>query len=91
MLPEYDPWKYGSFALNAGKQAYRITQQIQQQISAQQAAGTLDRMPPILAFQSVVDATVTAPALVHNLFERLPASLRREMPCATEYPPTGVV
>ncbi len=30
-------------------------------------------MPPILAFQSVVDATVTAPALVHNLFERLPA------------------
>jgi alpha-beta hydrolase superfamily lysophospholipase len=73
LLPEYDPWKYGSFALNAGMQAYRITQQIQQQISAQQAAGTLDRMPPILAFQSVVDATVTAPALVNNLFERLPA------------------
>jgi hypothetical protein len=72
-LPEYDPWKYGSFALNAGKEAYRITQQIQQQISAQQAAGTLDRMPPILAFQSIVDATVSAPALVNNLFERLPA------------------
>jgi alpha-beta hydrolase superfamily lysophospholipase len=73
ILPEYDPWKYGSFALNAGEQAYRITQKIQRQISAQQAAGTLDRMPPILAFQSVVDDTVTAPALVHNLFERLPA------------------
>jgi alpha-beta hydrolase superfamily lysophospholipase len=73
LLPEYDPWKYGSFAMNAAKQAYRITQQIQQQISAQTEAGTLHRMPPILAFQSVVDATVTAPALVHNLFERLPA------------------
>jgi len=73
LLPEYDPWKYGSFALNAGKEAHRITQQIQQQISAQTKAGTLDRMPPILAFQSVVDATVTAPALVGNLFERLPA------------------
>jgi alpha-beta hydrolase superfamily lysophospholipase len=73
LLPEYDPWKYGSFALNAGEQAYRITHQIQQQISAQQEAGTLDRMPPILAFQSVVDATVTAPALVDHLFERLPA------------------
>jgi alpha-beta hydrolase superfamily lysophospholipase len=72
LLPEYDPWKYGSFALNAGKEAYRITQQIQRQISAQAKAGTLDRMPPILAFQSVVDATVTAPALVNNLFERLP-------------------
>jgi len=73
LLPEYDPWKYGSFALNAGKEAYRITQQIQRQISVQTKAGTLDRMPPILAFQSVVDATVTAPALVNNLFERLPA------------------
>jgi len=73
LRPEYDPWKYGSFALNAGKQAYRITQEIQRQISAQAKAGNLDRMPAILAFQSVVDATVTAPALVHNLFERLPS------------------
>ncbi len=73
LLPEYDPWKYGSFALNAGKQAYRMTQEIQRQISAQTKAGTLGRMPPILAFQSVVDATVTAPALVHSFFDRLPA------------------
>jgi alpha-beta hydrolase superfamily lysophospholipase len=73
LLPEYDPWKYGSFALNAGKQAYLITQEIQKQISSQAAAGTLNRMPPILAFQSAVDATVIAPALVHNLFERLPS------------------
>jgi len=73
LQPEYDPWKYGSFALNAGEQAYRITQRIQQQISALQEAGALDRMPPVLAFQSVVDDTVTAPALVDNLFERLPA------------------
>jgi alpha-beta hydrolase superfamily lysophospholipase len=73
LLPEYDPWKYGSFALNAGKQAYRITQEIQQQISEQAEAGTLGRMPPVLAFQSVVDATVTAPALVNNFFDRLPA------------------
>lgn len=72
LLPEYDPWKYGSFALNAGKLAYEITIAIQKQITQQEAAGTLGRMPTILAFQSVVDATVSAPALVHNLFERLP-------------------
>ncbi len=72
LLPEYDPWKYGSFALNAGKQAYLITTAIQKQISEQEVAGTLGQMPPILAFQSVVDSTVLAPALVHNLFERLP-------------------
>ena len=73
LLPEYDAWKYGSFALNAGKQAYEITQEIQRQITTQAKAGNLDRFPPVLAFQSVVDSTVTAPALVHNLFERLPA------------------
>lgn len=72
ILPEYDPWKYGSFALNAGKQAHLITKEIQRQITVQSKAGNLDRMPPVLAFQSVVDSTVTAPALVHNLFERLP-------------------
>lgn len=74
LQPEYDPWKYGSFALNAGKQAYLITQQIQRQIDAQSAAGTLQEMPQILAFQSVVDATVAAPDLVNNLFNRLPAA-----------------
>ncbi len=72
LLPEYDPWKYGSFALNAGKQAYEITQEIQKQITRHEKAGNLSQMPPILAFQSVVDATITAPALVNDLFRRLP-------------------
>ena len=72
LQPEYDPWKYGSFALNAGIQAYRITKEIQSQITSQGRAGLLGRMPPILAFQSAVDATVQAPALISNLFERLP-------------------
>jgi len=73
ILPEYDPFKYGSFALNAGKQAYLITQEIQNQISALEGSGALERFPPILAFQSAVDATVEAPVLVSGLFERLPA------------------
>jgi len=72
ILPEYDPFKYGSFALNAGKQAYRLTREIQSRISRLGPTGSLERFPPLLAFQSVVDATVTASALVHGLFERLP-------------------
>ena len=73
ILPEYDPYKYGSFALNAGKQAYLITQEIQSRIAKLGAAGELKRFPPTLAFQSVVDATVTAPTLVTGLFDPLPA------------------
>jgi len=72
ILPEYDPFKYGSFALNGGKQAYRLTREIQSRISRLGPSGSLERFPPLLAFQSVVDATVTASALVHGLFERLP-------------------
>ena len=73
ILPEYDAFKYGSFALNAGKQAHLLTNEIQRQISRLDSSDVLQRMPPILAFQSVVDATVSAPALVEGLFERLPA------------------
>ncbi len=29
LLPEYDPFKYGSFAVNAGDQVYRLTTEIQ--------------------------------------------------------------
>ncbi len=70
--PEYDPYKYNSFAVNAGDQVYRLTTRIRAEIDTLNAAGKLDRMPPILAFQSVADATVSAPALVDTLFARLP-------------------
>ena len=72
VLPEYDPFKYNSFAVNAGNQAYRLTNEIQNQITRYTKSGVLSRLPPIMAFQSVVDATVRAPALIEGLFDRLP-------------------
>jgi alpha-beta hydrolase superfamily lysophospholipase len=69
---EYDPFKYGSFAVNAGDQAYRLTMEIQRRITLEGNRDTLSRLSPILAFQSVVDATVSAPALIEGLFYRLP-------------------
>jgi hypothetical protein len=72
LLPEYDPYKYGSFAVNAADVAHRLTVQIQKQITALGKKNELDRVPPILAFSSVVDATVLAPDLIANLFDRLP-------------------
>ncbi len=74
ILPEYDPFKYNSFAVNAGHQVYRITNDIQSRIEAIGAAGKLNRFPPILAFQSVVDATVSTRAVVDRLFRKLPAN-----------------
>ncbi len=69
---EYDPFKYGSFAINAGDQAYRLTKEIGRRIDKLGGNGKLAGFPPVLAFQSGVDATVSVPALVSNLFEKLP-------------------
>jgi alpha-beta hydrolase superfamily lysophospholipase len=71
ILPEYDPFKYNSFAINAGVQARDITLHMHDQIRQLSAQGLLGKMPPVLAFQSAVDATVTARAVVTGLFDLL--------------------
>ncbi|MEW9836178.1 alpha/beta hydrolase [Mesorhizobium marinum] len=73
VLPEFDPFKYNSFAVNAGEQAWRMTQKLRTRLDQLAADGRLGEVAPILAFQSAVDATVVANAVVTGLFERLPA------------------
>jgi pimeloyl-ACP methyl ester carboxylesterase len=41
ILPEYDPFKYNSFAVNAGDQVYRLTTEIQARLKARGSAGKL--------------------------------------------------
>jgi alpha-beta hydrolase superfamily lysophospholipase len=72
VLPEYDPFKYSSFTVNAGDVTYRLTQQIQLALDSAEADGRLDQVPPIQGFSSVVDATVRPQDLVARLFNRLP-------------------
>ncbi|MEJ2530622.1 MAG: alpha/beta hydrolase [Halioglobus sp.] len=74
ILLEYEPFKYGSFAVNAGDVSYRITHEIRRKLDRLSAGDRLQDMPPVLAFSSLIDATVVAPALVANLFNRLPAN-----------------
>lgn len=71
VLPEYNPIKYNSFPANAGRQSYVVSSGLQSEIDTAQANGELARLPPILAFQSIVDTTVSTPAVVHDLFDRL--------------------
>jgi alpha-beta hydrolase superfamily lysophospholipase len=69
--PEFDPYKYNSFAVNAGVQAYRATKIVRKQIEDLSAQGLIAKMPRILAFQSGADSTVEAPMLVTELFDKL--------------------
>jgi alpha-beta hydrolase superfamily lysophospholipase len=72
VLPEYDPYKYNSFPVNAGHQIHELTGALQEAIDEGTSAGRLAGMPRLLAFQSLVDATITASQVVGGLFLRVP-------------------
>jgi alpha-beta hydrolase superfamily lysophospholipase len=69
IYPEYNPFKYNSFPANAGLQTWRLTTELQAQIARAASAGLAPRMPPLLTFHSLVDATVSTPAVVHALYD----------------------
>lgn len=71
LLPEYNPFKYNSFPAHAADQSYQVTQLVQARLAAMSAR--LGDFPPVLTFQSVVDHTVSAEAVVNGLHMRLPA------------------
>ena len=72
VIPEYNPFKYNSFPANAGQQTFVVTHDLQQRLGRLGAEGRLAQFPPVLTFQSLVDATVSTPAIVANLYDRLP-------------------
>ena len=73
VLPEYDPFKYNSFPVNAANQVWRLTRELEARLRAAAEAGALARMPTVTAFQSLVDSTVLAADVGRRLFMRLPA------------------
>jgi alpha-beta hydrolase superfamily lysophospholipase len=70
--PEYDPYKYNSFPVNAGNQIYSLTHVLRGALLEAAKEKRLDRMPRFVVFQSVVDSTVTASEVVHGLLNLLP-------------------
>ena len=72
VLPEYNPFKYNSFPANAGRQTFNVTRDIQRLINRAIEQGRISQFPPVLTFQSLVDATVSTPAVVNDLYDRLP-------------------
>ncbi|AVH15796.1 alpha/beta hydrolase [Enterobacter sp. SGAir0187] len=72
--PEYNPYKYNSFPVNAARQSWLLTKALQEQIGRAARENRLANLPPILAFQSVMDSTVSTRAVVSGLFDQLPAN-----------------
>ena len=71
ILPEFNPFKYNSFPVNAARQSYELTRDLQSELNRVAEAGRAAELPPILTFQSVVDFTVSARAVVRALYDQL--------------------
>jgi alpha-beta hydrolase superfamily lysophospholipase len=69
--PEFDPFKYNSFATNAGAQVFSLTRSVTVRLAARAKAEPNAVLPPTLVFKSTVDATVSTDAVVDNLLGRL--------------------
>jgi alpha-beta hydrolase superfamily lysophospholipase len=71
VMPEFDPYRYNSFATNAASVVHRLTTSVDERITRRIRSAPEYVLPPILVFKSTVDYTVTTEAVVDNLLMRL--------------------
>ena len=74
IMPEFNPFKYNSFPVNAARQSYLLTAELQDRIARMSREGRLAGLAPVLTFQSVVDFTVSTQAIITALYDQLPAN-----------------
>ena len=72
--PEYNPFKYNSFPVNAARQSSLLSRALQAQLLDAADEDRLADLPPVITFQSVVDATVSVDAIIAALYAHLPAN-----------------
>ncbi len=77
IAPEFDPYKFNSFPVNASRQINRATRVLQRSLAEAERAGLLAQLAPVTAWQSVVDATVGSRGLVTEVFARLKSPAHR--------------
>jgi alpha-beta hydrolase superfamily lysophospholipase len=73
VVPEFNPFKFNSFPVNAARQSHQLTAEVQARLRRVTEAGRLQHLPPVLTFQSVADSTVSTRAVITALHALLPA------------------
>ena len=71
VMPEFDPYKYNSFATNAAEQVHGLTGSVARRIVDRSRSDANPVLPPTLVFKSTVDATVSTEAVVDRLLKHL--------------------
>lgn len=70
---EYDPYKYNSFPKNGGYLSFAFSERVIDKLD-RIARRKPDALPPIIAFQSLIDSTVRTDSLVRDVFQKVPAN-----------------
>lgn len=68
---EIDPFKYASWPMNASMQGWKMTQRVEKGLAALAKSKRMDELPPVLTYQSAVDATVKVSKLMNSLYDRV--------------------
>lgn len=70
-MPEFDPFNYNSFSVNASVQVHRMTRSVANRVRALGARGSISGFPPTLLLLTTVDATVSPDAVADQLLKHL--------------------
>ena len=68
---EFDPYKFNSFAKNAGHITYLLTERLRKKFTS---LTDKSRLPPVISFQSLVDSTIKVDSLVNQFYKNLAAT-----------------
>ncbi len=71
---EYDPYKYNSFPTKGGYLAFNLSVKIAKKLARVRKSAGAVQLPPMIAFQSLIDSTVRTDSLVRDLYGQLPAN-----------------
>ncbi|MBB3929463.1 alpha-beta hydrolase superfamily lysophospholipase [Kaistia hirudinis] len=74
IVPEFNPFKYNSFPVNAARQSFLLSDALQKRLARFSSEGKLAALAPVLTFQSALDHTVSTRAIVTALYDQLPAN-----------------
>ena len=77
VIPEYNPFKYNSFPVNAARQSSQMAAAVQDALEARAEAGTLGQLPPVLTFQSTLEFHRARHAVVDTFIRRFPFQWQR--------------
>lgn len=71
IAPEFDPYKFNSFTVNAARQVNRSARALRSSLADARESGSIRRLPPVITWQSAVDSTVGAEGAVDTLYAHL--------------------